>query len=329
MNPVMAGETATDHSGTEQQVKAPSNRGRRGTFMETIGLIGTGIMGSPIAKNLLKAGYPLTIYARRENVKQEFKALGAAIAATPAELAAKSSIIILLVNYPKDVTELLCSANGILSGAKPGTIIADMTTTDPGYAKSSAKRLSAKGIDYLDAPISGGALGAQNATVVVMVGGKKDALDRCLPVFNSMSKTVVYMGGSGNGQTVKLLHNQLSFTTFLAVCEAVIMGEKLGLSAAPMIEVFNNGTARSFATEVRFPKFILNGKFDMGVPFSTAYKDVSLARKVRLSTKVHFPISSWVYKYIKYCMDRNAEKEDLSTIIVKMRDILGKVKAFM
>jgi 2-hydroxymethylglutarate dehydrogenase len=161
------------------------------------------------------------------------------------------------------------------------------------------------------------------------VGGKKSALDRCLPIFNSMSKKVVYMGESGNGQTAKLIHNQLSFTTFFAVCEAVIMGEKLGLPAAPMIEVFNNGTARSFATEVRFPKFILNGKFDMGVPFSTAFKDVSLARKVRLSTKVHFPISSWVYKYMKYCMDRNADKEDLSTIIIKMRDILGKVKAFM
>jgi 3-hydroxyisobutyrate dehydrogenase-like beta-hydroxyacid dehydrogenase len=297
--------------------------------MEKIGLIGTGIMGNPIARNLLKAGYPLTIYARRDNIKKEFQALGADIALTPAELAAKSNIIILLVNYPKDVTELLYSANGIVCGAKPGTIIADMTTTDPGYAISLAKSLLARGIDYLDAPISGGALGAQNATVVVMVGGKKVALDRCLPVFNSMSKTVVYMGESGSGQTVKLIHNQLSFTTFLAVCEAVIMGEKLGLSAAPMIEVFNNGTARSFATEVRFPKFILNEKFDMGVPFSTAYKDVSLARKVRLSTKVHFPISSWVYKYIKYCMDKNAEMDDLSTIIIKMKDILGHVKSFM
>lgn len=297
--------------------------------MEKIGLIGTGIMGYPIAKNLLKAGYPLTIYARRENIKREFEELGADIASTPAELAAKSNVIFLLVNYSDDVTELLYSAHGIVSGARPGAIIADMTTTDPHYSKSIAKRLSADGIEYLDAPISGGALGAQNAQIVIMVGGKKEALDRCLPLFKPISKSVVYMGESGSGQTVKLIHNQLSFTTFFATCEAVILGEKLGLPADAMIEVFNQGNARSFATEVRFPRFILTKKFDMGVPFSTAYKDISLARKLRKTTKVNFPISSWVYKYMKYCMDRDAERDDLSTMYLKMKEILGRVKSFM
>jgi 3-hydroxyisobutyrate dehydrogenase-like beta-hydroxyacid dehydrogenase len=296
--------------------------------MERVGLIGTGIMGSPIAKNLLRAGIPLTIYARRENIKQEFKALGADIALTPAELAAKSSIIFLLVNYSKDVTELLNSPNGILSGAQPGTVIADMTTTDPEFPKITCAQLAAKGIDYLDAPISGGALGARNAQLVVMVGGKEEALKKCLPVLEPISSKVVYMGSSGSGQTVKLIHNQLSYTTFCAVCEAVILGEKLGLTADKMIDVFNHGTARSFATEVRFPKFILTNKFDMGVPFSTAYKDISLAREVREATKVSFPISSWVYKYMKYCMDRNAANEDVSIMIVKMRGILGHVESF-
>jgi 3-hydroxyisobutyrate dehydrogenase-like beta-hydroxyacid dehydrogenase len=297
--------------------------------METIGLIGTGIMGSPIAKNLLKAGFPVTIYARRDNIKQEFKGLGADIALTPGELAAKSSIIFLLVNYSKDVTELLYSPNGIVSGAQPGTVIADMTTTDPEFPRTMSEQLAAKGIDYLDAPISGGALGAQNAQLVIMVGGREQAKDRCLPVFKPISARVVYMGASGSGQTVKLIHNQLSYTTFCAVCEAVILGEKLGLTADKMIDVFNHGTARSFATEVRFPKFILTEKFDMGVPFSTAYKDISLAREVRHSTKVNFPISNWIYEYMKYCMDRNAENDDMSTMIVKMRGMLGHAEPFM
>jgi len=297
--------------------------------MEKIGLIGTGIMGYPIARNLLKAGYPLTIYTRRENINQEFKEFGASIASTPAELAAKSSIIFLIVNNSDDVTELLYSTSGIVSGAAPGTIVADMTTTDPEFSKSIAKRLTSDQIEFLDAPISGGALGAQNAKIVVMVGGKKEAHERCLPVFESISHKVVYMGASGSGQSVKLIHNQLSFTTFFAVCEAVILGEKIGLSADAMIDVFNHGTARSFATEVRFPKFILKNKFDMGVPFSTAFKDISLARKLRQTTRVNFPISSWVYRYMKYCMDRKAEKDDLSTMMLKMRDILGRVKSFM
>ena len=297
--------------------------------MEKIGLIGTGIMGYPIARNLLKAGYPLTIYTRRENINQEFKEFGASIASTPAELAAKSSIIFLIVNNSDDVTELLYSTSGIVSGAAPGTIVADMTTTDPEFSKSIAKRLTSDQIEFLDAPISGGALGAQNAKIVVMVGGKKETHEKCLPVFESISQKVVYMGASGSGQSVKLIHNQLSFTTFFAVCEAVILGEKIGLSADAMIDVFNHGTARSFATEVRFPKFILKNKFDMGVPFSTAFKDISLARKLRQTTRVNFPISSWVYRYMKYCMDRKAEKDDLSTMMLKMRDILGRVKSFM
>jgi len=297
--------------------------------MEKIGLIGTGIMGYPIARNLLKAGYPLTIYTRRDNIKKEFKEFGADIASTPAELAKTSSIIILLVNTSDDVTELLYSTDGIVRGAGPGTIIADMTTTDPEFSKNIARRLTDDGIEYLDAPISGGALGARNAQIVVMVGGKKEAHERCLPMFESISHKVVYMGASGSGQSVKLIHNQLSFTTFFAVCEAVILGEKIGLSADAMIDVFNHGTARSFATEVRFPKFILKNKFDMGVPFSTAFKDISLARKLRHATRVNFPISSWVYRYMKYCMDRKAEKDDLSTIVLKMRDILGRVKSFM
>jgi len=297
--------------------------------MDSIGMIGTGIMGLPIAKNLLKAGFPLVVYARRENIKQELRALGAQIALTPVEMAQKSCIIFLAVNYAKDVTALLDGPDGILSGAKPGMVIADMTTTDPEFPQLTCKRLLPLGIDYLDAPISGGALGAQTAQMVIMVGGKEQALERCMPAFEVISKKVVYMGASGSGQTAKLIHNQLSYTTFLAVCEAVVLGEKLGLAADKMIDVFNNGTARSFATEVRFPRFILPRKFDMGVPFSTAFKDISLAREVTESTGVNFPINSWIYKYMKQCMDNGAANDDMSTMCDKVRNILGKVKTFM
>ena len=296
--------------------------------MDKIGLIGTGIMGLPIANNLLKAGSPLAVYARRENVKEELRALGAEIAASPGDLASKCRILYVAVNYAKDVSGLLDSPDGILSGAKPGLVIVDMTTTDPEFPKVTSERLASLDIDYLDAPISGGALGAQNAQLVIMVGGKEQALERCMPAFAAISKKVVYMGSSGSGQTAKLIHNQLSYTTFLAVCEAVVLGEKLGLAADKLIDVFNNGTARSFATEVRFPRFILPGNFTMGVPFSTAYKDISLAKALRESTNVNFPISSWIYRYMKHCMDNGAESEDLSTMCDKVRNILGRVEAF-
>ena len=235
-------------------------------MMEKIGLIGTGIMGYPIAKNLLKAGYPLTIYARRDNIKKEFKALGASIASTPAELAANSSIIILLVNNSDDVTELLYSSNGIVSGAGQGAIIADMTTTDPEFSKRIAKRLTSDGIEYLDAPISGGALGAQNAQIVVMVGGKKEAHEKCFAVFEAISHKVVYMGASGSGQSVKLIHNQLSFTTFFAVCEAVILGEKIGFSAVCNDRCIQSRYCTQFCHGSQIPKIYSQEQVRYGGP---------------------------------------------------------------
>ena len=173
---------------------------------ERIGLIGTGIMGSPMAKNLLKAGWPLTVYARRDNIKKEFSDLGAEIALTPAELAAETaSSFFLLIMLRMSRNFYVLPTASLAEDFAPGTVIADMTTTDPEFPRVTSKQLAAKGIDYLDAPISGGALGAQNAQLVIMVGGKKEAMERCLPVFTPVSKKVVYMGESGSGQTVKLI----------------------------------------------------------------------------------------------------------------------------
>ncbi len=291
---------------------------------ERIGLIGTGYMGRPIAQNLLGAGYSLTLFARKEHVREEMKALGAHIAASPAELAKSCDILFLLVTGSDAVREVLFSQNGIVKGASQGAIIVDMTTSDPRFSKNFAKRLSRKGIEYLDAPISGGALGAQNAQLLIMVGGKKEVYERCLPIFKPISKKVIYLGETGSGHLVKLIHNQLSFATFLAACEAVILGEKLGLSMDTMIEVFNQGNARSYATEVRFPKFILTKTFDMGGTFNTVYKDTSIARRLTKAAKVNLPIINCVYKYLKHPVERGEGEEDYSKIILKMKDLFIK-----
>lgn len=290
--------------------------------MEKIGLIGTGHMGRPIAKNLLRAGCSLTIFARRDPVKEEMKASGAEIASSPAELAKDCKIILLLVTGSDAVKELLFSPNGIVKGATRGTVIVDMTTAEPRWSKSFSKRLSKKGIEYLDAPISGGALGARNAQLLIMAGGKKEIYERCLPVFKPISKKAIYLGETGSGHLIKLIHNQLSFANFLATCEAVILGEKLGLSMDTMIEVFNEGNARSYATEVRFPKFILTQTYDMGGTFNTVYKDTSIARKIVKAAEVNLPIINCVYKYLKYPIEKGEGEEDYSKIILKMKELL-------
>lgn len=289
---------------------------------QRLGLIGLGNMGQPIAENFLRKGFPLTIFARRDQVKEKMRALGAEVATSPAELAKHSNIIFLVVTDSSAVTELLFEQHGITKGATEGTIVVDMTTSDPRFSKGFAIRLQRKRIEYLDAPISGGVLGARNAQLLIVVGGKKEVYQKCLPVFESISKRAIYVGKAGSGHLMKLVHNQLAHATFLANCEAVILGRKFGLSMDSMIEVFNLGTARSYSTEVRFPKFILPKTFNMGSAFSTVYKDVSLVRRLGKIAKVKLPINNCSYHYYKYAMDRGESEEDFSRIILKMEDKL-------
>ncbi len=250
------------------------------------------------------------------------RALGADVASSPAELAKHSNIIFLVVTDSKAVKELLFKKDGIARGVSKGTIVVDMTTSDPRFSKNFPRRLQTKGIEYLDAPISGGILGARNAQLLIVVGGKKEVYQRCLPVFESISKRAIYIGEAGSGHLIKLIHNQLTHATFLANCEAVILGKKLGLSMDSMIEVFNLGTARSYSTEVRFPKFILSKTFNIGATFSTAYKDISIVRKLGKRAGVKLLINNCTYHYYKYALDKGGGEEDFSRILLKMEDLL-------
>lgn len=293
-------------------------------WFKGIGLIGVGRMGRPISENLLKKGFPLTIFARKENIKEEMKTLRADVAISPAELAKQSDIIILVVTDSNAVKELLFDQDGILKGASEGTIVVDMTTSHPQVSRKFAERLSKKGIEYLDAPMSGGVLGARNAQLLFMVGGKRGVYERCLPLFEAIGKRTIYMGETGSGHLIKLVHNQTALSVFVATCEAVILGEKLGLSMERMIDVFNHGNARSYASEVRFPKFILSETYDMGATFASVYKDISIVKKVGKMAGVKLPITDHPYNYFKYAIDKGDSEEDFSKIILKMKDLLIK-----
>lgn len=294
------------------------------TWFKGIGLIGVGRMGRPIAENLLRKGFSLAIFARKDPVKEEMKALGAEIAISPAELARQSDIIVLVVTNSHAVSELLFGKDGIVKGASEGTIVVDMTTSEPRVSKKFAEHLSKRGIEYLDAPMSGGVLGATNAQLLFMVGGKREVYEKCIPLFEAIGKRTIYMGETGSGHLIKLVHNQVALSVFVATCEAVVLGEKLGLSVERMIEVFNQGTARSYASEVRFPKFILSKTFDMGSTFANVYKDISMVRKIGKMAGVKLPITERTYNYFKYAMEKGDSEEDFSKIILKMRDLLIK-----
>jgi len=291
-------------------------------MIQRCGIIGVGDMGGPIARHLLKKGFRLTVYARKERARREMKALGAQIAESPAELARSSQIIFLVVTDAKAVRELLFGPKGIVRGAAERTIIVDMTTSDPRTTREFSKRLDKRGIEYLDAPISGGALGARKGELLVMVGGERGTYAKCIPVFKAFSKRRIYLGKSGMGHLTKLVGNQLSISTYLLTCEAVLLGKKLGLAMDELIEVFNHGNARNYSTEVRFPKFVLPKNYKMGSTFAILYKDMSFVKRLEKRARMRLPMTDLAYEYIKHIMDQGRKKEDISKLILRMNGML-------
>jgi len=226
-----------------------------------IGFIGLGIMGNPMARNLLKAGYSLTVATRTKGKAQSFAAANSELgkvqaAATPAEVARASEIIITMVTDSPDVVAVARGDNGIFTSAKPGTIIIDMSTISPQVTRELAREAGAKGLFWLDAPVSGGEKGAIEATLTIMVGGDHEALERARPILNAMGKRITHFGPVGNGQSAKLCNQIMTAVNLLAVCEAMTFGAKAGLDPATLHQALSGGAANSWALEVLGKKMI-------------------------------------------------------------------------
>ena len=289
-----------------------------------LGVIGLGNMGQPIAANLLHAGYPTTVFDLRPKASETLRAAGARVAASPAALAEQSEIILLVVPDSRAVRRALFGKDGAGRGAATGSVVVDMTTGDPQYSKPFADRLAKSGIAYLDAPMTGGATGARSGRLLLMVGGEREVYARCLPVFRRIGKRAIHVGPVGSGHVMKLIHNHVSHAVFAATCEGVALGETLGLSLRDMVEVFNEGNARSYATEVRFPKFILSGTYDCGASFDIVCKDMALVRRLGRRATVRLPINACTYRYWKMAVDAGMGQEDWSKIVLLLKDYLAK-----
>jgi 3-hydroxyisobutyrate dehydrogenase len=226
-----------------------------------IGLIGLGIMGAPMARNLLKAGYKLTVATRTPGKAETFAAenssLGEARAVkTPAEVAAASEIIITMVTDSPDVVAVAHGPDGVFATAKPGSIVIDMSTISPQVTRDLAEEAKSKGLSWLDAPVSGGEKGAIEGTLTIMVGGDADALERARPALNAMGKRITHFGPAGNGQSAKLCNQIMTAVNMLSVCEALTFGAKAGLDLATLHQALTGGAANSWALEVLGKKMI-------------------------------------------------------------------------
>ncbi len=226
-----------------------------------VSLIGLGIMGAPMSRNLIKAGFNLTVATRTPGKAEKFAAENSSLGQvkavnTAAEAAAGSEIIITMVTDSPDVVAVARGASGVFATARPGSIIIDMSTISPQVTRELAEEAKSKGLFWLDAPVSGGEKGAIEGTLTIMVGGEAEALERARPALETMGKRITHFGPAGNGQSAKLCNQIMTAVNMLAVCEALTFGAKAGLDLATLHQALTGGAANSWALEVLGKKMI-------------------------------------------------------------------------
>lgn len=226
--------------------------------------------------HLLRAGHPVTIYTRTRSKAEALVAAGASWAATPAEAAAAADVVFTMVGFPKDVREVYFDPQGVIANARPGTVLVDMTTTSPSLAVEIDTAARARGLASLDAPVSGGDIGARNGTLSIMVGGDKDTATSVQPLFERMGKNIVYEGEAGAGQHTKLCNQIVIAGTIIGVCESLIYGKRAGLNLETMLLAIRGGAAACWTLDNLAPR-ILNGNFDPGFFVDHFVKDMGLA----------------------------------------------------
>lgn len=245
--------------------------------------IGTGVMGSPMAQNLLKAGHTVTVYNRTAAKTAEAVAAGASAADTIAQAVKHAEVIMTMVGLPQDVNEVYFGEDGILNHAKPGALLIDMTTTDPEISKRIFEEAKARGLEALDAPVSGGDVGAKAGTLSIMVGGNEDSFIKAMPIFEAMGSNILYEGGAGAGQHTKMA-NQIAIAGALSgVAEAVAYGRAKGLDLETMLRSIGAGAAGSWQMDNLGPKMAV-GDFAPGFFIKHIVKDLNIADKEAIAS---------------------------------------------
>jgi 3-hydroxyisobutyrate dehydrogenase len=241
-----------------------------------IGWIGTGVMGRWMCQHLLNKGYAATVYNRSRDKAKPLLDAGAAWADTPRAVAERSGVVFAIVGYPKDVREVFLGTQGALAGSQPGTILVDMTTSDPSLAREIHDAARAKGVASVDAPVSGGDVGARNAALSIMVGGDAEAVEAVRPLMECMGKTIVHQGPAGAGQHTKMVNQVLIASNMIGVCEALLYGYKAGLDLKTVLQSVGGGAAASWSLNNLGPR-IIDRNFEPGFFVEHFIKDMGIA----------------------------------------------------
>jgi 3-hydroxyisobutyrate dehydrogenase len=288
----------------------------------SVGFIGLGIMGLPMAGHILKAGYPLTVYNRTRSKTRSLEADGAAVAASPREVAENSQMIVTIVSDSPDVQEVVAGPEGVLDGIRPGSVVIDMSTISPQVERDLDRQLREQGCALVDAPVSGGDVGARNATLAIMAGGDREAFDRVVPIFETMGKTITYCGPVGSGQLTKLCNQILVAVTLMGVSEALVFAGKNGLDQRVMIEAVKGGAAGSWQLSNLAPR-VVNRDFAPGFMVDLIQKDLRLVMESAAAAQAALPATSLVNQLFRTSQARGEGLEGTQALVKVLEQLAG------
>jgi 2-hydroxy-3-oxopropionate reductase len=292
--------------------------------MKKLGFIGMGIMGKPMAKNLLKAGYQLVVYDINAEAVKEVVAAGATAGSSPQDVASQTEIIITMLPNSPHVKSVVLGENGVLQGATAGSIIIDMSSIAPLVSKEISAKAAERKVEMLDAPVSGGEPKAIDGTLSIMVGGKKEIFDRCLPLLSKMGTSVVLCGAIGAGNTTKLANQIIVALNIAAVSEAMVLGTKAGVDPELIFNAIRGGLAGSTVMEAKTP-MILKGNFKPGFKIDLHIKDLANAIETGHGVGVPLPLTSQVMEILQALKIDGKGQNDHSGI-VQFYEKLAKVE---
>jgi len=290
---------------------------------ESIGFIGLGIMGGAMAANVLHAGYDLTVWNRTPGRITPLAEAGAAVAADPADLAARSDVIITCVSDTPDVEAVILGPGGVIEGARPGALVIDCSTISPEATRTIAARLKQKGVHLLDAPVSGGSEGAARGTLSIMLGGDADQVARALPVLQTMGQTITHVGGQGAGQMAKLVNQVLVVVTMQGVAEALLLAQAGGLDLERTLAAVGGGAAGSWMLNNRGPQ-VIRRDWRPGFTVDLQQKDLRLVLEAADELGIPLPSTALVFQFYRTLQQRGLGGEGNHALVKALEQLAGR-----
>lgn len=287
---------------------------------EKVGFIGLGIMGGPMAKNLIEAGHELVLYSRTREKAEGLAGDGAEVAGSPKEVAEQSDIIITVLPDSPQVEEVLAGEDGVFEGVKEGALIVDMSTISPVVTRELAQQAQERGASMLDAPVSGGDVGAQQGTLSIMAGGSEEVFTRAKPLFEVMGKTITHVGPVGSGQTAKACNQIIVALNIEAVSEALVLGSKAGVDPAKILDALSGGLAGSAVMEAKREK-MLGHDFDPGFRVELHHKDLGIALAAGREYGVPLPVTAILDQMLDSLKAKGRGDRDHSAILTLIEDL--------